>query len=84
MTWNSSKYTLRKLKKQLKAIRKEDNPCISPDDIMEFISHLSKEAKERFKIYNKKTISLYTFGGNRGLMQTAISRGSKRYYGKWL
>ena len=44
MTWNSSRYTLRKLKKQLKAIRKEDNPCISPDDIMEFISHLSKEA----------------------------------------
>ena len=38
------KNTLRKLKRQLKAIRKEDNPCIPKDDIMEFISHLSKEA----------------------------------------
>ena len=44
MTWNSSKYTLRKLKRQLKAMRKEDNPCIPSDDIMEFVSHLSKEA----------------------------------------
>ena len=44
MTWNSSRYTLRKLKRQLKAIRKEDSPVIPPDDIMEFVSHLSKEA----------------------------------------
>ena len=44
MVWNSSRYTLRKLKRQLKAIRKEDNPCIPKDDIMEFISYLSKEA----------------------------------------
>ena len=44
MTWNSSRYTLRKLKRQLKAIRKEDSPVISSDDILEFCSHLSKEA----------------------------------------
>ena len=44
MTWNSSRYTLRKLKRQLKAIRKEDNPCISQDDILECCRHLSKEA----------------------------------------
>ena len=35
---------LNKMKNELKSIRKEDNPCIPPDDIMEFISHLSKEA----------------------------------------
>ena len=39
-------YRLNKMKNELKAIRKEDNPCIPPDDIMEFVSHLSKEAKE--------------------------------------
>ena len=31
MTWNSSRYTLRKLKRQLKAIRKEDNPVIDKE-----------------------------------------------------
>ena len=35
---------LRRMKNELKAMRKEDNPCIPSDDIMEFISHLSKEA----------------------------------------
>ena len=35
---------LRRMKNELKAMRKEDNPCIPPDDIMEFVSHLSKEA----------------------------------------
>ena len=35
---------LRRMKNELKAMRKEDNPCIPHDDIMEFISHLSKEA----------------------------------------
>ena len=44
LVWNSSRYTLRKLKRQLKAIRKEDSPVISSDDILEFCSHLSKEA----------------------------------------
>lgn len=39
-------YKLNKMKNELKAMRKEDNPCIPPDDIMEFVSHLSKEAKE--------------------------------------
>lgn len=37
-------YRLNKMKNELKAIRKEDNPCIPSDDIMEFVSHLSKEA----------------------------------------
>lgn len=35
---------LRRMKNELKAMRKEDNPCIPSDDIMEFVSHLSKEA----------------------------------------
>ena len=35
---------LRRMKNELKAMRKEDNPVIPPDDIMEFVSHLSKEA----------------------------------------
>ena len=35
---------LRRMKNELKAMRKEDNPCIPHDDIMEFVSHLSKEA----------------------------------------
>lgn len=39
-------YKLNKIKNELKAIRKEDNPVIPSDDIMEFVSHLSKEAKE--------------------------------------
>lgn len=37
---------LRRMKNELKAMRKEDNPCIPPDDIMEFVNHLSKEAKD--------------------------------------
>ena len=37
-------YKLNKMKNELKTMRKEDNPCIPSDDIMEFISHLSKEA----------------------------------------
>lgn len=37
-------YKLNKMKNELKAMRKEDNPVIPPDDIMEFVSHLSKEA----------------------------------------
>lgn len=37
-------YKLNKMKNELKAMRKEDNPCIPSDDIMEFVSHLSKEA----------------------------------------
>ena len=39
-------YKLNKMKNELKSIRKEDIPCISQDDIMEFVNHLSKEAKE--------------------------------------
>ena len=39
-------YKLNKMKNELKTMRKEDNPCIPSDDIMEFVSHLSKEAKE--------------------------------------
>ena len=37
-------YKLNKMKNELKAMRKEDNPCIPSDDILEFCSHLSKEA----------------------------------------
>lgn len=39
-------YKLNKMKNELKAMRKEDNPIISPDDILEFVNHLSKEAQE--------------------------------------
>lgn len=48
---------LRRMKNELKTMRKEDNPVISPDDIMEFVSHLSKEAKEDIldNGYNPKT-----------------------------
>ena len=37
-------YKLNKMKNELKAMRKEDNPCIPPDDIMELCSYLSKES----------------------------------------
>ena len=37
-------YKLNKMKNELKTMRKEDNPCIPSDDILEFVSHLSKEA----------------------------------------
>ena len=37
---------LRRMKNELKAMRKEDNPCIPPDDIMELCNYLSEEAKE--------------------------------------
>ena len=37
-------YKLNKMKNELKTMRKEDNPCIPKDDILEFCSHLSKEA----------------------------------------
>lgn len=39
-------YKLNKMKNELKAMRKEDNPVIPSDDILEFVNHLSKEAKE--------------------------------------
>ena len=35
---------LNKMKNELKTMIKEDNPVIPPDDILEFCSHLSKEA----------------------------------------
>lgn len=35
---------LRRMKNELKAMRKENNPVIPPDDIQELCSHLSKEA----------------------------------------
>ena len=37
---------LRRMKNELKAMRKEDNPCIPPDDIMELCNYLSEEAKK--------------------------------------
>ena len=39
-------YKLNKMKNELKTMRKEDNPCIPSDDILELCSHLSKEAKD--------------------------------------
>lgn len=39
-------YKLNKMKNELKAMRKEDNPCIPPDDIMELCNYLSEEAKK--------------------------------------
>ena len=68
-------YKLNKMKNELKTMRKEDNPCIPSDDIMEFINHLSKEAKDDILengydpntgelIYSKmKTITLAEIGG---------------------
>lgn len=35
---------LRRMKNELKAMRKEDNPCIPQDDIMELCNYLSEEA----------------------------------------
>ena len=48
---------LRRMKNELKAMRKEDNPCIPPDDIQELCSHLSKEAAADIlnNGYNPKT-----------------------------
>ena len=37
---------LNKMKNELKAMRKEDNPCIPPDDIQELCSYLSEKAKK--------------------------------------
>lgn len=37
-------YKLNKMKNELKSIRKEDNPYIPSDDIMELCSYLSKES----------------------------------------
>lgn len=39
-------YKINKMKNELKAMRKEDNPCIPPDDIMELCNYLSEEAKK--------------------------------------
>ena len=37
-------YKINKMKNELKAMRKEDNPYIPSDDIMELCSYLSKES----------------------------------------
>ena len=44
MTWNSSKYTLRKLKKQVKELRNNNVPYITADDINSICKDLSEEA----------------------------------------
>lgn len=49
MVWNSSKYTLRKLKKQLKAIRNNNVPYVTADDIESICKDLSKEAAADLK-----------------------------------
>ena len=39
-------YKLNKMKNELKAMRKEDNPVFSHDDIQELCSYLSEKAKK--------------------------------------
>ena len=47
--WNSSKYTLRKLKKQVKELRSNNIPFITDDDIENICKDLSKEAATDLK-----------------------------------
>ena len=49
MVWNSSKYTLRKLKKQVKELRNNNVPYITADDIESICKDLSKEAATDLK-----------------------------------
>ena len=49
MVWNSSKYTLRKLKKQVKELRSNNIPFITDDDIENICKDLSKEAATDLK-----------------------------------
>ena len=49
MSWNSSKYTLRKLKKQVKELRNNNVPYITADDIESICKDLSKEAAADLK-----------------------------------
>ena len=49
MVWNSSKYTLRKLKKQVKELRSNNIPFITDDDIESICKDLSKEAAADLK-----------------------------------
>ena len=44
MTWNSSRYTLRKLKKQVKELRNNNVPYVTADDIESICKDLSEEA----------------------------------------
>ena len=49
MVWNSSKYTLRKLKKQVKELRSNNIPFITDDDIESICKDLSEEAAADLK-----------------------------------
>lgn len=49
MVWNSSKYTLRKLKKQAKELRNNNVPYITADDIESICKDLSEEAAADLK-----------------------------------
>lgn len=49
MVWNSSKYTLRKLKRQVKELRNNNVPYITADDIESICKDLSKEAATDLK-----------------------------------
>ena len=47
--WNSSRYTLKKLKKQVKELRNNNVPYITADDIESICKDLSDEAAEDLK-----------------------------------
>ena len=47
--WNSSKYTLKRLKKQVKELRSNNIPFITDDDIESICKDLSKEAAADLK-----------------------------------
>ena len=44
MVWNSSRYTLKKLKRQVKELRNNNVPYITADDIESICKDLSEEA----------------------------------------
>ena len=47
--WNSSKYTLKRLQKQVKELRNNNVPYITADDIESICKDLSKEAAADLK-----------------------------------
>ena len=47
--WNSSKYTLKRLQKQVKELRSNNMPFITDDDIENICKDLSKEAATDLK-----------------------------------
>ena len=49
MSWNSSRYTLKKLKRQVKELKNNNVPYITADDIESICKDLSKEAATDLK-----------------------------------